>query len=201
MEPTAAPWVRKPGGDAPPPMGVPTAGLRGAAAAATGSLPLPPVSRGELTRAPWAAASGPALTGRPVEAAVPHAQPRLPPLAAEDFSSHRFLPPAKRIHTPEQLKQFVRSGACRGGAALRCSHSAGFKAQWKLACMLAYKRRRPAAAATAPCSLPQPLHAAPPCRGGTRLCELHPGPERSGEGEAAVRLLPGGWPALMVCSG
>lgn len=111
MEPTAAPWAKRPPSDAPPPLGVPTAGLRGAAAAAApGALPLPAVSRGELTRAPWAAASGPALTGRPVEAAVPHAQPRLPPLATEDFSSHRFVPPAKRIQSPEQLKQFLRSG-------------------------------------------------------------------------------------------
>jgi serine/threonine-protein phosphatase 2A activator len=86
--------------------------LRGAAAA-PGVLPLPAVSRGELTRAPWAAASGPALTGRPVEAAVPHAQPRLPPLAAADLSLHRFVPPAKRIQTPEQLKQFLRSEAAR----------------------------------------------------------------------------------------
>ena len=107
MEPTAAPWAKK---EAQLPPGMPAAGPRGAAAAA-GSLPLPAVSRGELTRAPWAAASGPAMTGRPVEAAVPHAQPRLPPRAADDFGAHRFVAPAKRIHTPEQLKQFLRSGA------------------------------------------------------------------------------------------
>jgi hypothetical protein len=89
MAPTAAPWA-KPGG-----------------------VPLPPVSRGELTKAPWAPASGPALAGRPVDAAVPDAQPRLPPVAADDWGPHTFLPAAKRIHTAAHLKQFLRSEAAR----------------------------------------------------------------------------------------
>lgn len=123
MQPTAAPWAKKPAsGEAPPPTGMPpTAGLpppAGTRAAGLGSLPLPAISRGELTTAPWAAgrggmAGGPAPAGRPVDAAVPHAAPRLPPLAADDFSAHRFAPPTKRIQAAEQLPQFLRSETAR----------------------------------------------------------------------------------------
>lgn len=127
MEPTRAPWG-KPAGEGPPP--APKGGATApplqqtrapwaAAPAVPGTstaagLPLPPVSRGELTRAPWAASSGPALTGRPVQAAVPHAAPRVPaPPPAHDWSVHRFAPPAKRITSAEQLKQFLGSEAAR----------------------------------------------------------------------------------------
>ncbi|EFN59472.1 hypothetical protein CHLNCDRAFT_18967 [Chlorella variabilis] len=91
MAPTAAPWA-KPGVAGP-----------------GSSAPLPAVSRGELTKAPWAAVSGPALTGRPVEAAVPRAQPRLPSVPSADFSGHAFVPAAKRILSTDHLKQFLRS--------------------------------------------------------------------------------------------
>ncbi|PSC73914.1 serine threonine-phosphatase 2A activator [Micractinium conductrix] len=109
MPPTAAPWARQAAGGGAP------------------GAPLPAVSRGELTRAPWAAASGPALTGRPVEAAMPHAVPRLPaPLGGNAGAvaagaaapsvplGHTFVPPTKRIHSPEQLKAFLRSDTARG---------------------------------------------------------------------------------------
>lgn len=92
MAPTAAPWARR---------------------AAPGDAPLPAVSRGELTRAPWAAPSGPALTGRPVEAAVPHAQPQLPAPKPGGASAHAFVPAAKRIATAEQLRAFLRSAPAR----------------------------------------------------------------------------------------
>ena len=42
---------------------------------------------------------------------MPQAQPRLPAPAAADWAAHRFVPAAKRIHTAEQLKQFLQSQA------------------------------------------------------------------------------------------
>lgn len=119
MEQTRAPWARDPAaapavpaGRAPPLEGA-TRAPWAAAGAAAAAAPLPAVSRGELTKAPWA--SGPALTGRPVEAAVPDAAPRLPPAPPpeHDWSAHRFAPPAKRIAGAEHLKQFLQSAAAR----------------------------------------------------------------------------------------
>lgn len=108
VAPTTAPWIKA--GDAGAPM-APTAApwAKPGVAGPGSSAPLPAVSRGELTKAPWAAVSGPALTGRPVEAAVPRAQPRLPSVPSADFSGHAFVPAAKRILSTDHLKQFLRS--------------------------------------------------------------------------------------------
>jgi hypothetical protein len=48
-----------------------------------------------------------------VDAAVAHAEPRLPEVGSTDFSSHAFVPTGKRIHTAEQLKQFLGSDTAR----------------------------------------------------------------------------------------
>ncbi|KAL4431093.1 hypothetical protein ABPG75_006349 [Micractinium tetrahymenae] len=111
MPPTAAPWARPAGGAAPVPM-APTA-APWARRPGPADAPLPAVSRGELTRAPWAAGAGAALTGRPVEVAVPHAQPRLPAPKPGGTEGHAFMPVAKRITTAEQLQAFLRSASAR----------------------------------------------------------------------------------------
>ncbi|KAL4421972.1 hypothetical protein ABPG77_010995 [Micractinium sp. CCAP 211/92] len=92
MPPTAAPWARQ---------------------SAHIDAPLPAASRDGLTRAPWAGASGPALTGRPIAAAVPHAQPQLPAPKCGDTGEHSFLPASKHIHSVEQLQAFLRSTTAR----------------------------------------------------------------------------------------
>ncbi|KAI3433441.1 hypothetical protein D9Q98_003255 [Chlorella vulgaris] len=106
---TRAPWVKA--GDPAAPM-APTA-APWAKPGAGPAAPLPAVSRGELTKAPWAAASGYSLAGHSVDAAVAHAEPRLPEVGSTDFSSHAFVPAGKRIHTAEQLKQFLGSDTAR----------------------------------------------------------------------------------------
>lgn len=109
--PTAAPWARPSGGTTSAPM--PPTAAPWARQSAHIDAPLPAASRGELTRAPWAGASGPALTGRPVAAAVPHAQPQLPAPKCGDTGEHSFLPASKRIHSVEQLQAFLRSTTAR----------------------------------------------------------------------------------------
>lgn len=50
-----------------------------------------------------------------MDAAVPHAQPQLPPTLhlGGAAAPHTFQPPTKRIHSAEQLKSFLRSEAAR----------------------------------------------------------------------------------------
>eukprot|EP00887_Chlorella_sp_A99_P005770 scaffold1.g5770.t1 len=121
MEPTRAPWARPPGAGGPPPP-------PGATAAPPPNEALPPVSRGELTTAPWAKTAGAQvapLTGKPVEAAI-QAEPRLPsPVAllpaagdaprgagtggAEPAAAHAYVPATKRITSTELLQRFLAS--------------------------------------------------------------------------------------------
>ena len=92
MQPTAAPWAQR----------VPTS-----------KDPLPAVSRGETTKAPWHAVTGPALTGQRVEAVI-KAEPKLPKHhELQDYSSHVFVPARKVITSADQLKQFLQSEAAK----------------------------------------------------------------------------------------
>jgi serine/threonine-protein phosphatase 2A activator len=91
MQPTAAPWARR---------------------SPSSTDPLPAVSRGETTKAPWHAVTGPALTGQRVDAVI-KAEPRLPPQQASDYTQHEFSPARKIISSTEQLKQFLKSEAAK----------------------------------------------------------------------------------------
>ena len=110
MQPTAAPWTKgsAQGADAPSPR-----------------LPsdLPAVSRGETTRAPWSTLSGPALTGRPVEAAIraEPAWPEPPTGGAAHWRAHVFAPASKRISSVERLRQFLQSQAARDFLGFVCA--------------------------------------------------------------------------------
>ena len=92
MQPTAAPWAQR---------------------APTSKDPLPAVSRGETTKAPWLAVTGPALTGQRVEAVI-KAEPKLPKQhELQDYSNHAFVPARKVITSADQLKQFLQSEAAK----------------------------------------------------------------------------------------
>lgn len=100
MEPTKAPWAQQPAQPASP-----------RSPRSHDPLSLPAVSRGETTKAPWSALTGPALTGQRVEAAI-KAEPGLPGGAA-DYAAHAFAPARKAITSTEHLKHFLASEVAR----------------------------------------------------------------------------------------
>jgi serine/threonine-protein phosphatase 2A activator len=88
MQPTAAPWAKRPDASAEP---------------------LPAVSRGETTSAPWA---GGRVPPPPPDRAPPPlvraAEPRWPP-AIPDIATHAFRPAAKCVDGPPALRRFLES--------------------------------------------------------------------------------------------